>query len=86
MQAGDDVRRAPDAMIGASPHAAWRQLAVLDRGGEAVAFTGSQCSAAKGELTATGVAVVGNGLANELVLPAIWRRFRLTRIDRWGNR
>ena len=60
LRGGDDARRAPDAMIGASPHAAWRQLAVLDRGGEAVAFTGSECTTAKGELTAPGVVAVDN--------------------------
>ncbi|MGH7153227.1 MAG: DUF1028 domain-containing protein, partial [Acetobacteraceae bacterium] len=54
LRAGDEARRALDAMIGASPHAAWRQLAVLHRGGEAVAFTGAECTVAKGELTAPG--------------------------------
>jgi uncharacterized Ntn-hydrolase superfamily protein len=76
LHAGDEARRALDAMIGASPHAAWRQLAVLDRGGETVAFTGSECTTAKGELTAPGVVAVGNGLANELVVPAMMAAFQ----------
>jgi uncharacterized Ntn-hydrolase superfamily protein len=76
LHAGDDARGALDAMIGASPHAAWRQLAVLDRGGEAVAFTGSECTTAKGELTAPGVVAIGNGLDNELVVPAMMVAFQ----------
>ena len=36
---GDSARAALDAMIDASPHAAWRQLAVIDLQGEAAACT-----------------------------------------------
>jgi uncharacterized Ntn-hydrolase superfamily protein len=71
LQAGDDARAALDAMIGASPHAAWRQLAVLDRQGTAVAFTGQECTLAKGELTDRGVVALGNGLANDRVVGAM---------------
>ena len=73
---GDDARQTLDAMVAASPHAAWRQLAVVDRNGQAVAFTGAECAPATGELTARGVVAVGNGLANERVVPAMLAAFQ----------
>ena len=76
LQQGDSAREALDAMINASPHAIWRQLAVLDRNGEAVAFTGSECTLAKDELTAHGVVALGNGLANDRVVAAMMAAFQ----------
>ncbi len=73
---GDDARKTLDAMIGASPHAAWRQLAVIDRNGAAVAFTGAECTQARSELTAHGAVAVGNGLANDRVAPAMMAAFQ----------
>jgi uncharacterized Ntn-hydrolase superfamily protein len=58
-------------MIDASPHSAWRQLAVVDVNGQAVAFTGAECSEAKHELTANGFVALGNGLAGERVVDAM---------------
>ena len=75
LQAGDGARAALDAMIGASPHAAWRQLAVIDRHGEAVAFTGAECTLAKGEVTRHGAVALGNGLANDGVVGAMMAAF-----------
>jgi uncharacterized Ntn-hydrolase superfamily protein len=71
LQAGDGARAPLDAMIGASPHAAWRQLAVVDLKGETAAFTGNECTPAKGELMASGVVALGNGLANDRVVSAM---------------
>jgi uncharacterized Ntn-hydrolase superfamily protein len=76
LRAGDDARATLDAMIGASPHAAWRQLAVLDLSGTAVAFTGHECTLAKGEITDHGVIALGNGLANDRVVGAMMTAFR----------
>jgi uncharacterized Ntn-hydrolase superfamily protein len=76
LQAGDGARAALDAMIGASPHAAWRQLAVIDLQGEAVAFTGNECTLAKGAMTDRGVVALGNGLANERVVGAMMTAFQ----------
>ncbi|HEX5326445.1 MAG TPA: DUF1028 domain-containing protein, partial [Acetobacteraceae bacterium] len=73
---GDGARQTLDAMINASPHAAWRQLAVIDRSGEAVAFTGSECTMAKNELTEHGVVALGNGLANDRVVGAMLAAFK----------
>ena len=63
-------------MIGASPHAAWRQLAVLDLSGTAVAFTRQECTLAKGEITARCVVALGNGLANDRVVGAMMTAFQ----------
>jgi uncharacterized Ntn-hydrolase superfamily protein len=64
---GDDAHKTLRAMINASPHAAWRQLAVVDCNGEVSAFTGSECAEAKGEAATHGAVSVGNGLANDRV-------------------
>jgi uncharacterized Ntn-hydrolase superfamily protein len=75
LQAGDSARAALDAMIGASPHSAWRQLAVIDLHGETVAFTGAECTMAKGDVTRHGAIAVGNGLANDRVVGAMMAAF-----------
>lgn len=71
LRAGDDARAAIAAMIAASPHAAWRQLAVLDLRGGKAANTGEHCTEAKGERFGDGVIAVGNGLANDTVVGAM---------------
>ncbi len=76
LQTGDDARAALDAMISASPHSAWRQLAVVDPKGEVAAFTGGECTMAKGEVTAKGVVALGNGLANDRVVGAMLTAFQ----------
>jgi uncharacterized Ntn-hydrolase superfamily protein len=76
LKAGDNAAAALDAMIGASPHAAWRQLAVLDLSGTVVAFTGKECTFAKGKITARGVVALGNGLANDRVAGAMMTAFQ----------
>jgi uncharacterized Ntn-hydrolase superfamily protein len=76
LQTGANARATLDAMIDASPHAAWRQLAVVDLKGEAVAFTGSECTKAKGEMMDRGVVALGNGLANDRVVGAMMAAFR----------
>jgi len=76
LQQGEDARKTLDAMITASPHSAWRQLAVIDWTGQAVAFTGSECSSAKNEITAPNVVALGNGLANDRVVEAMLQGFQ----------
>lgn len=58
-------------MEAATPHAHWRQLAVLDRVGGTAAATGARCTDAKGYIALRGVVAVGNGLANTNVVPAM---------------
>jgi uncharacterized Ntn-hydrolase superfamily protein len=76
LREGSGARGTLEAMISASPHSGWRQLAVIDRSGEAVAFTGAECPAAKHDLTAQGIAALGNGLANERVVVAMLSAFQ----------
>jgi uncharacterized Ntn-hydrolase superfamily protein len=71
LREGSNAREALKAMIDASPHSAWRQLAVIDLNGQVVAFTGAECSEAKHELTAQGFVALGNGLAGERVVDAM---------------
>jgi uncharacterized Ntn-hydrolase superfamily protein len=62
-------------LLAATPYAAWRQLGVLDAKGGAAHHTGEHCVTAKGALTAPGALALGNGLANDEVVPAILRGF-----------
>ncbi|HEY6431457.1 MAG TPA: DUF1028 domain-containing protein [Acetobacteraceae bacterium] len=67
-------RQAPDVlkdMLASTPHAAWRQLAVLDLAGRTACATGAHCTDAKAESPGDGVVAVGNGLANASVVPAM---------------
>lgn len=76
LRAGDDARAALAAMIAAaSPHAGWRQLAVLDLRGGKAANTGEHCTEAKGERFGDGVLAAGNGLANGSVVGAMIEGF-----------
>lgn len=75
LRAGDDARATIAAMVAASPHAAWRQLAVLDLRGGKAANTGQFCTDAKGERFGDGVIAVGNGLANDSVVGAMIEGF-----------
>lgn len=76
LREGSNAREALKTMIDASPHSAWRQLAVIDLNGQAVAFSGAKCTEAKRELTAHGLVALGNGLAGKRVvdamLAAVW--------------
>ena len=52
-----------------------RQLAVIDRQGNAAAFTGSRCVPAAGHLVGDGYSVLANMMAAEEVWPAMARAF-----------
>jgi uncharacterized Ntn-hydrolase superfamily protein len=78
LRAGDEARTVIAAMVAASPHAAWRQLAVLDLRGRTAANTGEHCTEAKGERFGDGVVAVGNGLANGSVVGAMLEGFMMT--------
>ena len=86
LQKGDGARTTLDAMINASPHAAWRQLAVVDRKGDTAAFTGSECTMAKNELNAHGVVALGNGLANDRVVAAMLTAYQASPDRSLGER
>jgi uncharacterized Ntn-hydrolase superfamily protein len=58
-------------MIAATPHAAWRQLAVLDAAGRIAEFTGEKVSPPKGASVGEGAVALGNAVANDRVAGAI---------------
>lgn len=70
LDAGRTAREALDDLL-ATPDIAWRQLAILDANGLAAHFTGEGCMPAKGAASAPGAVALGNGLANDAVVPAI---------------
>src|SRR5260221_596068 len=71
-------RSAPEAladMIAATPHAAWRQLAVLDGAGGIAEFTGEKVMSPKGASVGAGAVALGNAVANDGVVDAILAGF-----------
>jgi uncharacterized Ntn-hydrolase superfamily protein len=62
-------------MIEATPHAAWRQLAVLDGAGRVAEFTGVKVMAPKGAAVGEGAVALGNAVANDRVVGAILAGF-----------
>ena len=75
LEAGRSAEEALADMIASTPHADWRQLAVLDRKGRATAYTGLHCTVAKGHRIGRGAIAAGNGLANERVVGAMLEGF-----------
>jgi uncharacterized Ntn-hydrolase superfamily protein len=75
LEGGRSAEEALADIIASTPHAAWRQLGVVDRSGRVAVFTGGECAPAKGSRVGDGVLVIGNGLANESVLDAMLRGF-----------
>jgi uncharacterized Ntn-hydrolase superfamily protein len=62
-------------MIAATPHAAWRQLAVLDAAGRIAEFTGEKVAPPKGAAASEDAIAIGNAVANERVVGAILAGF-----------
>jgi uncharacterized Ntn-hydrolase superfamily protein len=56
-------------------HFEYRQVAIVDREGIAVAHTGRNVPGTKGQRAGSGFAVLGSGLASEKVLDAMVERF-----------
>jgi uncharacterized Ntn-hydrolase superfamily protein len=62
-------------MIAATPHAAWRQLAVLDAAGRLAEFTGEKVAPPKGAAVGKDAVAIGNAVANDSVVAAILAGF-----------
>ena len=75
LEAGRSAEQALSQMTASTPHAAWRQLAVLDREGGVAVFTGGECSPAKGSRLGPSAIAIGNGLANDSVVGAMMEGF-----------
>lgn len=72
---GAGAERAVERVTGADPGAATRQLVALDAAGNSAGWTGADNADVKGHDAASGIAVGGNWLANDEVLPALKRAF-----------
>ena len=59
-------------------HFEYRQIAIVDREGVALAHTGAKVPGAKGQRVGSGFAVLGSGLSSEKVLDAMVARFEST--------
>jgi uncharacterized Ntn-hydrolase superfamily protein len=76
LEGGHSAEQALAQMIASTPHAKWRQLAVLDRQGGVASFTGEKCTAEKGTEHGDAAIALGNGLASASVPAAILRGFQ----------
>jgi len=65
-----------DALVASTPHAQWRQIAVLDAAGDAAAYSGTRTKAEMSAVPAQDVCALGNILANVRVPPAMVRAFQ----------
>jgi uncharacterized Ntn-hydrolase superfamily protein len=75
LSAGRSASEALADMIAATPHAAWRQLAVLDGAGRVADFTGAEVASPKGSAAGQGAVALGNAVANDRVVGAILAGF-----------
>lgn len=75
LEAGRSAEETLADMIASTPHSAWRQLGVVDRGGRVAVFTGDACAPAKGAAVGQAALAIGNGLANDAVVSAMLRGF-----------
>jgi uncharacterized Ntn-hydrolase superfamily protein len=75
LAAGSSAAEALSDMVASTPHAAWRQLAVLDRDGRIADHTGAKVMAPKGSAVAAGAIALGNAVANDAVVDAILAGF-----------
>jgi len=75
LAAGRSAAEALSDMIASTPHAALRQLAVLDHDGRTADYTGAKVSAPKGSAVAAGAVALGNAVANDAVVDAILAGF-----------
>src|SRR6266446_4300946 len=75
LAAGRSAAEALADTIASTPHAAWRQLAVLDRDGRIADHTGVKVMAPKGSAAGAGAIALGNAVANYVVIGAILAGF-----------
>ena len=73
LAAGSDAQATVDALVASTPHAAWRQIAVLDAAGNTAAFSGARTGPDMSEAPAQNACAIGSGLASALVPPAMLR-------------
>ena len=78
LEKGRSAQEVLEEVLARDPDSAKRQLAVVDRHGNAAAHTGEASDTWRGHLTAPNVAVAGNMLTGEATLQAMMARFSET--------
>ncbi len=76
LRGGSSAQETVDALVSSSPHARWRQLAVLDASGNTAAFSGERIKPDMSEAPAQDACALGNILANARVPAAMLRGFQ----------
>jgi uncharacterized Ntn-hydrolase superfamily protein len=71
LRSGCSAQQAVDALAASTPHAQWRQLAVLDAAGRTAAFSGARTRPEMSEAGAENAIAIGNILATARVAPAM---------------
>ena len=75
LAAGRNAEEALADIVASTPHASWRQLAVIDRHGAVAVHTGADVMAPKGARIGKSAVAIGNAVASERVLDAILAGF-----------
>jgi uncharacterized Ntn-hydrolase superfamily protein len=76
LRSGCSAQQTVDALVASTPHAAWRQIAVLDRTGASAVFSGARTKPEMSDAAEADVCAIGNILANVRVAPAMLAGFQ----------
>lgn len=76
LRSGCSAQETVDALVASTPHAQWRQLAVVDAAGGSAAYSGARTRPEMSATTAENACAIGNILANARVPAAMLRRFQ----------
>jgi uncharacterized Ntn-hydrolase superfamily protein len=76
LRSGCSAQETLDALVASTPHAQWRQLAVLDAAGNTAAYSGTRVRPQMSAAPAQDACAIGNILASALVPPAMLRGFQ----------
>ena len=81
MEAGKSATQALEGLLASDPQSRVRQVAMIDRSGQAVAHTGSHCIAEAGHHVGRHYSVQANLMENATVWPAMAKAFESTEGD-----
>jgi uncharacterized Ntn-hydrolase superfamily protein len=76
LRSGCSAQETVEALVASTPHAQWRQIAVLDRTGRSAAFSGARTRPDMSEAGAEDAMAIGNLLATARVPAAMLRAFQ----------
>jgi len=76
LRSGCSAQQAVDALVASTPHAQWRQIAVLDRTGGSAVYSGARTKPEMSHVAAQDVCAIGNILATARVPPAMMQAFQ----------